>query len=204
MYKFIVGSNIPTPTSESLEVVHLSDGRCEKTTECTGEGCGGEEERVSPLCFSTLVPHADQVEASWKHASLSNSEEETGGDETAIVLDKTLAHGDETKAEHAQRQPHMWLELLEKDVGWNLSKNVWDEEDGEGSVVLNSGEIQVGLKTESPRVGNIDSVDEGEKVKNAETWHNMPIYPAKNFGLCGVWWALNEDTFSAAGVGGDI
>lgn len=114
----------PSPSSETVDVVHLSDSRSQETAKCTGEGGGGEEEGISLLCFLALIPHTDEVEASREHASLGDTEEEASDENAAVVLCKALAHCYETEGEHAAGEPETWGELLEKDVGWNLAEDV--------------------------------------------------------------------------------
>ncbi|CAF3652640.1 unnamed protein product [Fusarium graminearum] len=64
------------------------------------------------------------------------TQEETSGDQTAVVLDKALEEGGEAKEKHVQTQPDMGLEALEKNIGGNFEENVWHEEDDESGVVF--------------------------------------------------------------------
>lgn len=79
-----------------------------------------------------------------------------------------------------------------------------DEEDGKNDVVLVLVKTKIILETEGAGVGDIDTVNKGEEVEDTETWHDAPIYPAKELRLCGVWWALNVVKIARAGVGGGI
>lgn len=130
----------PSPSSVTIDVVHLSDGGSQKTAESTGERGGGEEEGISFLCFLALIPHANKVEAAWEHASLSDTQEEASDENAAVVLGETLAQGYETEGEHAAREPETWGKLLEEDIGWNLEKNIcWKGvRDGVGKTILGS------------------------------------------------------------------
>lgn len=79
-----------------------------------------------------------------------------------------------------------------------------DEEDGKNDIVLVLIKTKIILETEGAGVGDIDTINEGEEVEDTETWHDAPIYPAKELGLCSVWWALDVVEVARAGVGGGI
>lgn len=42
---------------------------------------------------------------SWEHAGLEDAEEETGGEQAAVVLDESLQQGDQAEAEHVEGEP---------------------------------------------------------------------------------------------------
>lgn len=212
----------PAPSAETVHVVHLTDAGSQKTTKSTSQRSRREEERITLLSFHALVPHADEVEAPWEHAGLSDTEEETGYENASIVLDEALAHGDETKAEHTAGEPHVWAEFLEEDVGWDFEENICyrsnqscahhsvsgqqltNEEDGKDNVVLVLVKAKIILETEGTGVGDVDTINEGEEVEDAETRHDVPVYPAEESGFCGVGWALDEDGLTITGVGGGV
>ena len=120
----------PAPAAVALEVVHLADRRSQEAAEGTRQGGGGEKERVPLLRIGALVPRSQQEEAAWEHGALEDAQEETGGEQTAVVLDETLEDGDETEADAADGQPDAGGELLEQDVTGDLENDVRHEEDG--------------------------------------------------------------------------
>lgn len=152
----------PTPTQVTAHAAHLADGRGEQTTEGAGQRSGGEEQSKPLLSLGTLIPHGQEIKAAGKHAALENTQEEAGGDETAVVLHQPLHRGYETKADAAQGQPYSWGEALEEDVGRDFEDHVGDEEDGQTGVVLVACKTEVFHQAVHLGIGDIDSVQEGE------------------------------------------
>ena len=133
----------PPPAQIPSHAVHLPDSRRKKTSKCACKTCATKEKRVPFLCLRALVPHPNQIERSRKHARLSKSEEEPCSEKTAPVLDKTLAYCNETKTEHAQREPYMRFESLQDNIRRDFEDDVGYEEDGQGCVILCSGEAEI-------------------------------------------------------------
>jgi hypothetical protein len=69
----------------------------------------------------------------------------------------------------------MGPELLHENVGGNLEEDVGNEEHCEGSVVLHACEMEVCDQVEGFGVGNVDSVEEGEEVEDAEEGYDSEI-----------------------------
>lgn len=58
----------PAPASVVSHVVHLANGGGQETSKGARKRCRAEEERVSLLSFSALIPHTDQVECAREHS----------------------------------------------------------------------------------------------------------------------------------------
>ena len=101
------------------------------------------------------------------------------------------------------RREYMLKVRLVRHLQVGLGGRRTDEEDGKDNVVFILVKTKVIFETESARVGDIDTINEGEEVEDAETWHDVPVYPAEESGLGGVWWAF-DDEFTVAGVGGGV
>ena len=91
----------PAPSFVSTHAVHLADRGGEKAAECPGKGRRREEEGVSLLRFVAAVPHTDEIEGTREHASLKYAQEKASCEETSVVGDETLDHGDKAEAKHA-------------------------------------------------------------------------------------------------------
>lgn len=63
----------PAPSLVAANALHLAYGRGKEATEGTGKRSRAEEEGISLLGFTTLVPHADKVEGARKHAGLGKA-----------------------------------------------------------------------------------------------------------------------------------
>jgi hypothetical protein len=70
-------------------------------------------------------------------------------------LGKSLEHRDETEHEHAEREPEVGTELLQKDVGRDLEEDIRDEKDDESGTVLVGIDTEVNLKSINSCVGDV-------------------------------------------------
>lgn len=178
----------PAPTEVTAHAAHLADGRGKQTTESAGQGSGGKEESESLLSLGTLIPHSQEVEAAGEHAALEDTQEEAGGDETAVVLHQTLHRGYETEADAADGQPYSRGEALEEKVGRDLEDDVGDEEDGQTGVVLVARETEILHEAVDLGVGDVDSIQEGEQIQDDDEGEEVRIDSAGELALCRVWW----------------
>lgn len=149
-------------------MVHLPDGAREQTAKRARERRTREEERKASLRLISPIPHPDQVEAAREHARLRQAQEETRGQQPAVAAYQSLTNAHQPEEEHAPAQPHVWLEPLQQQVGGNLKKHVRHEEDGERGVELRAAHVQVAGQAEDGRIGDVDAVDEGEKIEHGE------------------------------------
>ena len=69
----------------------------------------------------------------------------------------------------------MGLELLHQDVGRDLEEDIWDEEHSERSVILYARQLEVRGQTERLRIGNVDSVKEGEQIEDAKERNHSQV-----------------------------
>lgn len=101
-------------------------------------------------------------------------------------MNKTLQHSDKSKAKHADTQPDAGLHLFQQDVGRDLEEDVRDEEDDKGCVVaVVSVEVKFLAKAKDIGVGNVDSIQKGQQVHDAQKWDDMEIYLGNEFGVGG-------------------
>jgi hypothetical protein len=99
-----------------------------------------------------------------------------------------LHRGYETKANAADGEPYSRGEALEQEIGGNFEDDVGDEEDGQTGVVLVARKAEVSHKAVDFGVGNVDSVQEGEKVEDDDEGEEMRVDSAGEFAICRVWW----------------
>lgn len=88
---------------------------------------------------------------------LEGSKEEASDQQTSIVLDEALDHGDQAEQKHAHREPDVRLEFLQHHVGWDLKYNVRNKEDNDGSAELQAGELEFLLDAEDGSVRDVHS-----------------------------------------------
>jgi len=69
----------------------------------------------------------------------------------------------------------VWLDSLENNIGGYLEDNIGDEENGQGGVVLIGHELQILRQVKDYSIGNIRSVEEGQKVHDTQHWDDAPI-----------------------------
>ena len=69
----------------------------------------------------------------------------------------------------------MWLESFQDDVGWYLKDDIWDEEHGQGGIILRAREFEVLLQTKDGGVGNVGAVEEGQQIHETEDWDYAQI-----------------------------
>ena len=60
-----------------------------------------------------LLAFAYQVKASWEHARLKDAQEESSGEESAIVVHDALHSSGKAEETHVQREPYVRSEALE-------------------------------------------------------------------------------------------
>ena len=110
----------------------------------------------SPVAFLglvTAIPHSNQVEATWKHSSLEQSQEKAGRQQARVAAYKTLTDGAEAEEEHAAREPYVRAEALQQDVGRDLKEDIRNKEDDEGGVVLIFLNTEFELRRQAVDVG---------------------------------------------------
>lgn len=61
----------------------------------------------------------------------------------------------------------MRLQAFEEDVRWNLKEDIGHEENGQSSVVLVSGKVEVLDQAEDACVCNVRTIEKGEQVEDA-------------------------------------
>lgn len=91
--------------------------------------------------------------------------------------------GDKAKTEAADGEPDARGQLLEEDVGGDLEEDVGDEEDGQDRVELGALELQVVDEVEGFGVADIDAVEKGEQVQDADEGDDVHINAPQNLGL---------------------
>lgn len=87
-------------------------------------------------CLIPQDPERSGLPETRSEASPPTEPEGISHKETGIILDETLADGDEAEEKHACAQPDVGFQFLKQDIGGDLKDNVGDEEDGQGGVVL--------------------------------------------------------------------
>ena len=97
-----------------------------------------------------------------------------------------MQHGDESKAKHAYTKPDAGLHLFQQDVGRDLEEDIRDEEDDKGRIVaVVSVEVEFLAEAKDIGVGNVDSIQKGQQVHDAQKWDDMEIYLGNEFGVGG-------------------
>lgn len=124
-------------------MIHLPYGRCQQAPEGASETGASEEEGISFLGFGPLIPHTNQVERAREHASLGQTQEEAGSEQTTEVLHQPLAYRYQSKYEHTSRKPDTRLQLLQQDIRWYLKCDIRHEEDCQSGVVLIARQVQI-------------------------------------------------------------
>ena len=129
----------------------------------SSQGGAVEKERIPLLGLVTAVPHANEIEGAGEHARLKQTQEEAGGQQSAVTLNKPLHHGGEAKEEHVDGEPDMGAELFQEDVGRNFEDAVRNEKDDQSRVELVAvrAEVQVLGKVEDVGVGDVDAIWRG-------------------------------------------
>lgn len=69
----------------------------------------------------------------------------------------------------------MWLESFQDDVGWYLEEDIWDEEHGQGGIILRAREFEVLLQTKDGGIGDVGAVEEGQQIHETEHWNYAKI-----------------------------
>jgi hypothetical protein len=93
-----------------------------------------------------------------EHARLKDTKEEPTRQQAAVVLHHTLHHGSEAEEEHVGRQPYMWAEALQQDIGRDLEDDIGHEEDDEGDVVFVAREVQIFREVKNVGIANVDTI----------------------------------------------
>lgn len=70
--------------------------------------------------MATRMLHQGKSLPSREHSRLKYTKEESRGQQTAVVLDKSLHDCYEAKKEHIQTEPDVRLELFEQDITGDL------------------------------------------------------------------------------------
>lgn len=100
------------------------------------------------------------------------------------------------KVESETLTPDIGLELFHQDIARDLKQNVRDEEDDQSSVVLHAvlgREPQLVRETEHVGIGDVDSVEEGQQVEDAEVGNHAEVNPGDEPALRRVRWALDVE-----------
>lgn len=85
----------------------------------------------------------------------------------------------------------MGFQFLEDNVGRDLEHNVWNEEDGQGIVVLRIFEVELILQAENGGIGDIGTVEKSKEVEDAKNGDNAQVNFGDKFALGGVRGALD-------------
>jgi hypothetical protein len=92
---------------------------------------------------------------SHKHVpSFGESDDNTTSNQTTKAVDKALANGCDSPYKHDEGKPIGWFEFLDEDVGWNLKKNVRNEEDEKGDVILISMHSEIFFQSLNTSISN--------------------------------------------------
>ena len=159
----------------TTQAIHLTNRRSKETAKSASQSRAAEEERVAALCFRALVPHPNQIEAAGEHARLEQAQEKSSCQESTIACHQTLAYRHQSEKEHAKGKPNIWAQPLEKDIGRDLEDDVRDEEHRQRSIELHTREIEVTDDTERLGICNVDTVEEGQKVEDAEKGNDAEV-----------------------------
>ena len=105
--------------------------------------------------------------------------------------------------ERSERTPNGRAELLQEEVGRDFEQDIRNEamvafstcqrirsrlglQDDEGGVVISTIEVQLFLETEDSGIGNVDSVQEGKEVEQAEHGNDPKVDLVHNLTLIDV------------------
>lgn len=86
----------------SKDQLTLANRRSQQPTKRTGQGRRAEEEGEALLGLATLIPHSEQIETSRKHPCLTKAQEESGCEDSGVVLRQALEEHDEAEADAAE------------------------------------------------------------------------------------------------------
>lgn len=120
------------------------------------------------MCVRCATHPRHEAIRTWEHAGLEEAQKEASGNKSAISLNQALTDGNQSKSEHADGEPDMWLESLEDDIARNLENNIGDEEDGQTRAVLSAAQTEVLLKAKDSSICDICPVEKGQKIHNRQ------------------------------------
>jgi hypothetical protein len=107
-------------------------------------------------------------------------------------LDENLEHSDETKPEHAYREPDSRFQLLEDDVGRDLEQDIRNEEDNKRVVIFRARETQLFRKSKDIGVCNVHTVQKCQQVHYTQPRNDMEVNLPEQLGLRRMRRALDE------------
>lgn len=163
------------PRGQAAKALELEDAGGEETTEGTGHGSHDDVETETEGELGTAVPSREIVGDAGKHTSLESTEEEANTGGLGEVVDESHGDGKTTEAEGDGGDEPAGAKVLAADVGWDLENNVGDVEDGEETVVVVTGKVEIILETSNPGVADVCSVNEAEKVEQGNSGNDHEI-----------------------------
>lgn len=90
-------------------------------------------------------------------------------------MDQALHGGEQAETKAAHGQPYPRREALEEDVRGDLEDGVRHEEDSQCRVELRPRKLEVFLKGKGPCIGDVDPVEEGQEVQDADEGEHMDV-----------------------------
>jgi hypothetical protein len=100
-----------------------------KTTKCTCNNAGAEENAQTPLQLKTFVPHTYQVNGSRNKAGFEYSKKKSHGHQTSKTADESLSDGTDAPEKHDSAEPCGRGDFLDDYVAGDFQKYVRDEKD---------------------------------------------------------------------------
>lgn len=166
----------PSPALKASNTSHLGDSESKQTREGTSNRGGREEHSLSELKLSSAVPGGEIVSDTREKTSLEDTEQDSCGEKTSIVLNNTHKSHDQAPENHDGREPDRGSELLKQHVRGDFEGGVGEEEDGEGHVVLLSSKLKISRKALDVSVTNVTSIEETQQVEKRQHGNDVEIH----------------------------
>lgn len=109
----------PTPALVATDAIHFGDGESEETAECPRYAGSLEEESLSHLHLFSNVPLGQKISHAGKETGSGHSQEEAGGEQSRVVVDRSHARHDDSPCDHDAGQPYRGTKPFEQEIaGW--------------------------------------------------------------------------------------
>ena len=129
----------PEPTSLVADAAHVKNTIGQQLGGGLAELVSKVEEHDTLRRLAACVPGRQRPETTGDEARLGHAEEETGGDEGAVVVLEGLEGGNGAEEEELQSEPLSGADAVQDHVGGNL-----EEDDAEGEHLLADVELVLG------------------------------------------------------------
>lgn len=152
----------PAPASEpevSVQVV-VEAGLDEAANHGTSEA-GGSEDAAALAELALRVPCAEDVVCADKGGRFADALEEADGHDGARVVHGGRHHGQAAPEDHHEREPDARLDVVQRQVGWDLAEHVADGEAGVDDAELVAYEAEVFFHAGDVGIGEVGSVELG-------------------------------------------